>query len=192
MAYLDDELIPLPDGYQPIHLETDRLTLDSVSEDDAEALLHATVGDGEVMRYIGSGVSTDVDHARRRLFNVMNVERRIGYSILTVRIKATGEVIGTCGLIPIERTGPEIEIGYIVAKKHWQKGYTSEAAAECLRWGFEDLGLETIIAVCEEPNTGSWKVMEKIGMKRVGMTDKYYEIELLMYDLTAQQWRDQI
>lgn len=190
MAGGGEELIPKPEGYAPIHLKTERLTLDSVTEDDAEALFYATIGDEDVMHYMGAGTSPDVEHARNRLHGVMNVERQEGFSQLTVRIKETGEVIGTCGLNPIMRKGPEIEIGYITAKKHWNKGYTSEAAAEVLRWGFEDLGLERIIAVCPEPNVGSWRVLEKNGMHRVVLTDKYYETELLLYELTVQDWRE--
>ena len=191
MAFLDDELIPLPGGYKPVHLETERLTLDSIRVSDAPEIFPVIFGDPEVFSYMPAEISTDVEHVRARLRSVINVERRFGYSFLMVRLKATREVVGTCGLIPVERRGPEVEIGYHTGQKFWQKGYTSEAAAECLRWGFEKLGLENIIAVCEEPNVGSWKVMEKIGMHRVGLTTQYYEVELLKYDLTAEQWRIQ-
>lgn len=187
MAYLENELLPLPDGYTPVHLETERLTLDSIQESDAEEIFPVTFGDPEVLRYIPADVSPDVDHVRSRLRSMMNVERRFGYSFLMVRLKETREVVGICGLIPVQRKGPEVEIGYHTGQKFWRKGYTSEAAAACLRWGFEEVGLDKIIAVCDEPNTGSWKVMEKIGMHRVGLTDKYYDMELLLYDLTAEQ-----
>jgi RimJ/RimL family protein N-acetyltransferase len=74
--------------------------------------------------------------------------------------------IDRCGLQFIHVT-PEIEVTYGLAKTHWRKGLASEAARACLRYGFEQLKLNRIYALAEPGNTGSHRVMERVG---IGMT----------------------
>jgi [ribosomal protein S5]-alanine N-acetyltransferase len=60
------------------------------------------------------------------------------------------------------------EIGWVFNPKYCNKGYASEAAYALLKYGFEELKLHRIIATCQPENTGSYRVMEKIGMRREG------------------------
>jgi len=57
-----------------------------------------------------------------------------------------------------------VEIGWRLAREHWGNGYASEAAREALRFGFEKLGLEEIVAFTAVANEPSRRVMERIGM----------------------------
>jgi len=147
--------------------ETERLIIRSIEESDIPSFYEKIFGDAEVMRYIPTGVSPDLEHAATRIRKLMKWEQEFGMSFWAVIRKDNGELIGNCGLIPVEGKGPEIELGYDTAKSYWRQGYTSEAAAACLEYGFNSLKLDRIIAICDPLNTGSWKVMEKIGMKRV-------------------------
>ena len=68
-----------------------------------------------------------------------------------------------------ERT--EAEIGWIINKKYWRKGYAFEAANLLVDFCKKELNVHKFTAVCDTENTGSYRVMEKLGMKRVGVRD---------------------
>jgi ribosomal-protein-alanine N-acetyltransferase len=64
-----------------------------------------------------------------------------------------------------------VEIGWRLRREAWGFGYATEAARECLRHGFEELGLERIYSFTAVPNVRSVRVMKKIGMGFVGEFD---------------------
>jgi PPOX class probable F420-dependent enzyme len=76
--------------------------------------------------------------------------------------------------------GPEVELAYRFGREFWGRGYATEAAGACLRYGFEQLGLERIIAVTGEDHVASRRVMEKNGLTLVG-TESYYGREMVKY-----------
>ncbi|MDN4172317.1 GNAT family protein [Nocardioides sp. SOB77] len=60
----------------------------------------------------------------------------------------------------------QAELGWVVHPEHTGRGYATEAAAEMLRICFEDLGLRRVTAACFAENTASWRIMERLGMRR--------------------------
>lgn len=82
-----------------------------------------------------------------------------------------GEVhIGAvCAYLNEERT--EAEIGWIINKKYWRKGYAVEAAKLLLDFCKKEINIHKFTAVCDTENVGSYRVMEKLGMKRVCVRD---------------------
>ncbi|WP_121605621.1 GNAT family N-acetyltransferase [Virgibacillus sp. Bac332] len=64
------------------------------------------------------------------------------------------------------------EIGWVFNPKYYNKGYASEAASAIIKYGFEDLKLHRIVATCQPENIPSYRVMEKIGMRREGYFKK--------------------
>ena len=81
----------------------------------------------------------------------------------------SGELIGDAGLSLLDGRGPEVEVGYTLARAWWGKGYATEAAGALLTAGFDDFGLDEIVAVADPANAASTRVLEKIGMRRVEM-----------------------
>ena len=61
---------------------------------------------------------------------------------------------------------PAVEVGWRLARAHWAKGYATEGARAAVRFGFETLGLEEIVSMTVLGNARSWRVMEKLGMRR--------------------------
>ena len=59
------------------------------------------------------------------------------------------------------------DLGYRLLRRHWHKGLASEGARELVRYGFDDVGLDTIIAQTLAVNAGSWAVMERVGLRYV-------------------------
>ena len=79
----------------------------------------------------------------------------------------------------------EIEVGYHLARAFWGRGYATEAARACLRYGFEQLKLERIVAVVRPENVASRRVLEKSGLSYTGM-GYHYKAEVRMYAVTRQ------
>lgn len=89
-----------------------------------------------------------------------------GFGEWAVEHRADGKFIGYCGLQRIERVKPEIEVFYGFTPAYWRMGLATEAATAALRYGFEELKLEEIVAATHPENTASQRVLQKIGMQR--------------------------
>ncbi len=64
------------------------------------------------------------------------------------------------------------EIGWVINSNYQGKGFASEAALRLLNYGFDNLSAHRIIATCQPENIASWKVMEKIQMRKEGCFKK--------------------
>lgn len=85
---------------------------------------------------------------------------------LAIVERASGAMIGNCGIRINDPEIGEANIGYELDPGYWGRGYATEAASAIVRFGFEDLALHRIWAECIADNRGSSRVMEKIGMRR--------------------------
>ncbi|MGN0469911.1 MAG: GNAT family N-acetyltransferase [Acutalibacteraceae bacterium] len=100
--------------------------------------------------------------------------------------KSTNRYIGNVGLININSMHNRADIAYYIDRAYRNMGYTTEAAEEMLRYGFEELKFKRIGGMCMSINAASRRVMEKIGMQFEGtarcelLKDKiYYDIDHL-------------
>jgi [ribosomal protein S5]-alanine N-acetyltransferase len=167
----------------PIPLVTKRLRIRPFTLDDAEAMFRVW-GDPEVMRYIPREPAKSVDEIRERLERSLAVRREPGLGIWAIARGEDDAAIGMAGLGAVGK-GPEIEVAYHLARDAWGKGYATEAAAACVRYGFDELGMSRIIGLTFPANVASQRVLEKIGMKRLGLTSRFYEMEMLEFEITA-------
>ena len=167
--------------------ETERLRLRSFRPSDAPFLVRM-FGDPEVRRFIPPGPPITLERAQRSADRRMGDEHRHGFGRWIVERKDTGEAIGNCGFSLVENTGPGVELAYHYVPSTWGQGFGTEAAVACLARGFEALGFEQVIALCYPENTGSWRVMEKAGMRSDG-TGTYYGLDLKRYLAERGWWR---
>jgi RimJ/RimL family protein N-acetyltransferase len=79
-----------------------------------------------------------------------------------------GHVVGGLSL-RVDGRHERAELGYALAKKHWGKGLTLEAARAVVGWGFARYSLYKVYARADLRNCQSWRVMEKFGMIREGV-----------------------
>ena len=156
----------------PLPLETDRLIIRSFTLDDAEAMFKV-LGDAETMRYFLIWLNKSVENSRGFIRWVTGMERDFGYSFWAVVEKATGEVIGDCGLAPLEGEGPEVELGCDLRRDKWNHGYATEAGRACLAYGFNELKLDRIVAVTNPENKPAQRALEKLGFKEEGRGEHY-------------------
>jgi RimJ/RimL family protein N-acetyltransferase len=156
----------------PLPLETDRLIIRSFTLDDAPAMFKV-LGDAETMRYFLIWLNKSVEQSRGFIRWVTGMERDFGYSFWAVVEKATGEVIGDCGLAPLEGEGPEVELGCDLRRDKWNAGFATEAGRACLAYGFGELKLNRIVAVTNPQNLPARRALEKLGFTEEGQGEHY-------------------
>lgn len=140
---------------------TDRLIIRRFEHGDWPAVLEYT-SDAGVMKYIPGGVH-DEAAARQFVENNTGAEAR-NFPVL---LKAEGRLIGHM-VFHHYFGGHTYEIGWVFHPEYHRQGFATEAALALLKYGFELLNLHRIIATCQPENEASWRVMEKIGMRREG------------------------
>lgn len=146
-------------------LETERLTLRPLRLDDLPAV-HAWAGNPANTRYMAWGPNT---REQTQAF----IAQAVPGCDFAVVLKETERVIGSCGIYP-QDNGYQAEVGWILHRDYWRRGYGSELARALVRYGFEDLKLGRIQAPCAALNTGSWRVMESCGMHREALHRKAF------------------
>ena len=172
-----------------MRIETERLVIRSWESSDAPLLLRL-FGDPDVRRFLPPMPEPTLELMEASLGRRRAQERERGHSVWAVERRDTGEFIGDCGLMPVARVGPEIELAYHYVRSAWGHGYGTEAAIACLRRGFGPLHFDAVIAVVFPENIGSWRIMEKAGMYYVGLTDEYYGLSgLKKYVAERATWK---
>lgn len=145
-------------------LETERLTLRRLSEEDAGFILQL-LNDPSFVRNIGDkGVRTIADAVEYIRTGPVASYERFGFGVYLVTLKETGSSMGICGLIKRE-TLEDIDVGFAFLPAFWSKGYAFEAASAVVTYGKEVLGIRRIVAITTTDNTGSIRVLEKLGLK---------------------------
>jgi RimJ/RimL family protein N-acetyltransferase len=172
-----------------ITIETPRLVIRTFEPRDAEAWI-AMVNDPEVNRYLPPGPEATARTFAEALERRLAMEAQIGYSMWAVDDKATGLFVGQCGIRPVqEGAGPEIDLAYHYTRASWNKGYGTEAAVAVLAHGLGLVGLDRIMAVAMLENVGSWRIMEKAGMRYEGLVNYYGLDGLKKYVADREWWR---
>jgi RimJ/RimL family protein N-acetyltransferase len=167
-------------------IETARLWLRAFTPGDLDEL-QLVFGDTEVMKYISGGKPRTREETETGLRRTIEGWQRRGFGLWAVVEKATDKVIGYCGLIFLEET-PEIEVAYGLAKSSWGKGFATEAAHASLRFGFEELKLDRIVAVVNPQNSASQRVLEKLGMKYT-KHERHYDADLMYYEISKSDYQ---
>jgi RimJ/RimL family protein N-acetyltransferase len=170
----------------PLPLTTPRLSIRLLRPDDADAL-YRIYGDPEAMRYIGStGKARTRDQTGKSVAGFIADREKHGFGLWATDLRTSGEMIGMCGLIPVEGTGPDVEVVYVLERPAWGRGYATEMARACLDAGFAAFGLERIIALAYPANGPSIRVMQKAGMHPAG-TMHAHGHDLLCYEALADE-----
>ena len=142
-------------------LETKRLILRPWTEEDAETL-YQYAKDPEVGAPAGWPPHTSVGNSREIIRDVLSVPET--YAVCQKDNTPIGSVgLKLNGSTDMTDREDECELGFWLGKPFWGRGYMPEAAAEILRYGFQDLGMTTIWAGYYEGNEKSKRAQEKMG-----------------------------
>jgi RimJ/RimL family protein N-acetyltransferase len=158
-------------------LLTDRLILRDVSEGDTESLFELD-SDPEVMRYVGPRPATDVTWYRERTQRVyLPLQAHPWHGVRVVLDRASDTFLGWVFVRPAV-TSPiaceigwtqsdEVEIGYRYRRSAWGRGVATEAATPLLQIALADPATTAVVAWALAGNTGSLRVLEKLGLQRI-------------------------
>lgn len=140
----------------PFELKTERLTLRAFAPDDADAL-YAYLSDPEVVRFEPYKPFTREQAAQEA------ARRATDERFWAVCLH--GLLIGNIYLSRENET--DWELGYVFARGHWGRGYATEAARALVAQVFEREQALRVIAMCDPLNPASWRLMERLGMRRI-------------------------
>jgi RimJ/RimL family protein N-acetyltransferase len=145
-------------------LETPRLILRTWQDSDLAPFITMNQ-DSKVMEFFPKLLSAEES---KNLVNKIHQHFDThGFGLFAVELKATKEFIGFVGLATPSFAAhftPCVEIGWRIAKAHWNQGYATEAARAVLHTAFEKYGLEEVVSFTSTHNKSSRRVMEKLGM----------------------------
>jgi RimJ/RimL family protein N-acetyltransferase len=165
-------------------VRTDRLLMRGWRDEDLDEWA-AICTDPEVTRWVGDdgGLSRE-DAWRRMAYFVGHWELR-GFGNWVLVDKATGALVGRAGLY-LPEAWPGLEVGWLVGREHWGRGFAPEAGRAALEWARTELGAEHAISLIVDENVRSARVAEKLGMRVEGRTrivNDQFEVRVFGIDL---------
>ncbi len=174
-------------------LETERLMLSEITEQDTD-WYYALLQREDVTYYYGMDrllereEAVEMIRAFRVIFEFM---RGLRWGI---RLKGTEELIGTIGLNQLQLRSKKAEVGYELHPYYWRQGLMEEALAAVLTYSFNELDLYRIGANTYPENTGSNRLLAKIGFTHEGRLRGYLyqrgeSHDALVYSLLAPEWK---
>ena len=173
-------------------ITTARLTLRPFTPDDLDAMYEILNQEG-VLRYFPPADPPTRDRVEGMIRRLLGHWEERGYGLWAVEAEADGALMGRCGLQYLPDTD-EVEVDFILGRPFWGQGFATEAARASVRYGFEELGIESIAGIAHVENHGSQRVLEKLGMDRVEQKDFFgmecyrYLVDSESYHRAARLW----
>jgi len=169
-----------------ILLETERLKLRHLQPADFDELFKLN-SDPEVMKYINGGNPETREKVEKFLSGCLKYyEKNPDLGLFAALSKNDNSFLGWVCLKHLDDTD-EIEVGYRLHKKFWNRGFATEGARKLVEYGFKNLQLQRIVAVALPENKASIRVMEKCGLTYRRIAD-HYGFHCVYYSLTKKGW----
>ena len=155
-----------------IELESERLVFRKFKQDDF-SVVYDWLSNIENVKYRSSEPKSEAEAHTYLDWAIQCAEEdncvNFRYAVV---LKETEELIGSCELYYTDRD--PAELAWELHRNYWGKGYGTEIGNTLLKLAFETLRLRRVIADCNTLNIGSWRIMEKIGMRREAHFVKSY------------------
>lgn len=146
-----------------MEIQTNRLILKKVNKDDVKGLFKI-FGNDNLTKYSKTGPDKEINETKRRVEKMIFHWEKHNFGDFIVLNKETHQTIGFGGLY-YKRDGGNINISYIVDQKYWGQGFGYEIAQTLIKYGFNTLNLEKIVAEIDPKNAASIKLVEKYGFE---------------------------
>ncbi len=162
--------------------ETPRLTIRELLPEEENIFLDH-YNDPEILHYIPKRTREERINIYRKAITSYNDKNDL--RIWGIFNKADNDFIGTCLLRPFTPENTQTELGYSIERKFWNQGIGTEMATAMVRYAFEKMSSQMVVAVTVIENIGSQRVLEKAGftkkenMVRNGETLAYFEFARL-------------
>jgi [ribosomal protein S5]-alanine N-acetyltransferase len=156
-------------------LETERFVLREFTMDDVDAMF-TIMSDAQVKRYFGSLPMTERAQAVERVERVHAAFKERSGVRWGIERRTDGAFIGSCGFWRIEAQHARAEVGYELSPAVWGQGVMTEVLRAVLAFGFTTMRLHSVEAQIHPDNTGSRRVLEKLGFVQEGyFRENYYD-----------------
>ncbi len=145
-------------------ISTARLTLRSPVSSDLQILFNRIFSDAEVMRFVFGGKPFTADRTAEFFASAFD-HGQTGVKLGVLVEKGSEEIIGFSGLMECQALGEkEYEIGFVLSRSAWGKGYATEIGRGQLEHGFNAVGCTRLLAQVAPENARSIAALERIGM----------------------------
>ena len=163
-------------------IETQRLILrDYVKSDWERVHLYASIPEFSQYDFWGPNTEADTKNFIADAINKSKKVPRYEYEFAII-LKSTNLLIGGCGIRREWESSAVANLGYAVNPEFQSMGFATEVSKKLISFGFDELNLKVIYATCDTNNIASYKVMEKVGMRKVGHIKDHKEFKGKMRD----------
>ncbi|MBS2967819.1 GNAT family N-acetyltransferase [Metabacillus sp. KIGAM252] len=152
------------------------LRIDDVQE------MHLYASDRDVSRFIGWNLMNSLEETSAHIETMLRRESEGTHLYASIAEKSTQKMIGTAMIFNFDRDANHAEIGYVLHKNHWGKGFGTEAVALMSDFAFKSLNLHKLYARVVHANVGSGRILEKNRYALEGRLKDHYFIEGMYYD----------
>jgi RimJ/RimL family protein N-acetyltransferase len=154
----------------PEILYTERLRLRPPGLSDAAAIFHAYAQDAEVTRYVQWRPHSGIQETEQYLTECVAGWGNGSRFPWVIALKEGGELIG---MVEVRVNGFKADVGYVVARPFWGRGFATEALRPVVEWALSQESMYRVWALCDAENAASARVLEKVGMTREGLLRRY-------------------
>lgn len=170
-----------------LEIRTSRLLLRPLLPEDLDAVHHLWSDPG-VRKYLWDGEMIPREKALTMLVRSVESFGEHGFGLWAVLDRSSEALIGFCGFWPSGEDGRGGELLYGLETSCWNAGFATEATEAIIRYGFEEIGMDRIVAGADTRNVASLRVMEKAGLFPDGR-DLRNGHDLTYYSLSREAFR---
>ncbi|GAB2867904.1 GNAT family N-acetyltransferase [Pseudoduganella ginsengisoli] len=179
-------------AFQPVVLTTQRLQLRFINDGDVDSV-HRLFTDPEALRYWSFAPWTDRSQAEETVRDTQAAYEDGSILTFAITLAGSGDMIGKCRLSKFSEQNRRSEIGYILDRAHWGKGYAKEALAALIGHAFGPLDLLRIEADVDPRNDASCKLLERLHFMHEGHLRQRWIVagevcDTAFYGLLRQDW----
>lgn len=177
-------------------ITTPRLILRAFTEGDLDPL-HCILSERDVLRYFPKSEPLSRDRVQKMIVRLLKHWEERDYGLWAVASRSTGELMGRSGLQYLAETD-EVEVDFILGQAFWGQGLATEAGRASLQYGFESVGIRSVVGIVYLENIASQRVLERLGMRFIelkqyfGMDCYRYAIERSAYEKVSAAWESAV
>ena len=174
-------------------IEASRVCLRHLEESDTDSLFEI-FSDREALRFWGFQPFNERTEAEKLLIEIHDSFRQKELFQWGIALIETDQIIGTSTLFRLDDQSRRAEIGYILNRRFWGKGFVNEALTALVGFAFEKMNLHRLEADIEPRNLASRNVVERLGFQREGFLRERWIVggelqDTLFYGLLESDWR---
>jgi RimJ/RimL family protein N-acetyltransferase len=169
----------------PATIETERLILRMLREADLDGYAEMC-GDPLVMRHIGDGKPLSRPESWRNLALMLGHWQLRGYGLWALEERGTGQFVGRLGFWNPEGW-PGFEVGWMLRRAYWGKGYATEGARAVLRVAFTQMQQSQVLSLIHPDNEASVRVALRLGERLQGPIELFGR-SAQVYRITRPEW----